>query len=419
MKTNVLVIGGGASGLMAAGWAANSGAYVTLLEKMRKPGLKLAITGKGRCNLTNIAPIHEFIEHFGSNGKFLYQAFSRFFSKELINFFQNLGIETEIERGGRVFPISNRAPDIVDALIRWNKKNGVQIKTNHPVKRLLIHEQKIYGVETPAQNKAFHADAVILASGGASYPETGSTGDGYELAKSAGHTIIPIQPALIPLETAENTALQLQGLSLRNINVSVLFKGKKQTEAFGEMLFTHFGVSGPAILKLSHRIVQALNAGLPVEISIDLKPALDMHKLDARLLRDLNANGKQHIQNLLKGMMPRALIPVCLETVKIQYDKPAHQINAAERRRLGVWLKDFRLQITAHRPISEAIVTGGGVCLKDVDPKTLQSRIIHGLYFCGELLNIHADTGGYNLQAAFSTGWLAGSSVVQKNGYIH
>jgi len=418
MKTNILVIGGGASGLMAAGKAAISGTQVTLIEKMHKPGCKLAITGKGRCNLTNIAPINEFIPHFGPNGKFLYQAFSRFFSQDLIDFLRNIGIETETERGGRVFPVTNRAVDVVNALVQWNKRNGVQMITGYQVKHLIIQDEKIIGAETRSPIKSIYSDAAILATGGASYPKTGSTGDGYQMVKSTGHTVIPIQPALIPLETGGNTAQRLQGLSLRNIRVSMFANGKKQNTAFGEMLFTHFGVSGPVILTMSQNIVRALHEKCRIEISIDLKPALDMHKLDTRLIRDFNTHGKQHLRNLLKGIMPRALIPVCLEAVQINGDKLSHQINAVERKRLRSWLKNFRIQIIGHRPISEAIITAGGVCLKEVDPKTLQSRIIHNLYICGELLNINADTGGYNLMAAFSTGWLAGTSAVRKNGYI-
>jgi len=416
MKSPVVVIGGGAAGLLAAGRAAQIGARVILLEKMGNPGRKLAITGKGRCNLTNIATVREFIGHFGPDGKFLYQSFSVFFSEELLNLLHQLGIETKTERGGRVFPVSDSARDIVDALVLWNRKNGVDIRCKQPVTRLILDERTIRGVEikTGQKTEKIETGTVILATGGASYPGTGSTGDGYRWAESAGHTIIPIRPALVPLETDGPVAQHLQGLSLRNVRVAVFIDGKKETDGFGEMLFTHYGVSGPIILTQSDLIARALMHKQSVEISIDLKPALDAHQLDTRLRRDLNTYGKRHFQNLLKELMPQSLIPVCLDATGIPENKPAHQINRQERVTLRKWLKNFRLKIIKSRPISEAIVTAGGIHLKEVNPKTLESLIIHGLFFAGEILNIHADTGGYNLQAAFSTGWAAGSQALSE-----
>jgi predicted Rossmann fold flavoprotein len=422
---DVIVIGGGPAGLMAAGQAAASGADTILLEKMAQPGRKLRITGKGRCNLTNIAPIDDFIQHFQPNGRFLYSAFSRFFSDDLITFLNELGVETNTERGGRVFPISNDAQEIVDALIRWAQKQGVTIRTQTKVEKLLVEQGRVAGVETihyptskipkaprvRSHPQRFYAKNVILATGGASYPETGSTGDGYRLAKAVGHNIVPIRPALVPLETQGEIALQLKGLSLRNVNVTLLVDDEKIAEDFGEMLFTHFGLSGPIILTLSRRAVDALREGREVTFSIDLKPALDDAKMDARLLRDIDAHGKRHYRTLLQGLLPKKLIPVCIDLTGIPADKPTNQLTSEDRGRLRTWLKDFRFQIKGHRSFNQAIITAGGIDLREVDPRRMASRLIDGLYFAGEVLDIDADTGGYNLQAAFSTGRLAGQSA--------
>ena len=408
-ERQVIVVGGGAAGLMAAGQAAERGARTMLLEKMDRPGRKLRITGKGRCNLTNIAPLPEFVAHFRPNGRFLRHAFSRFFSPDLLAFFEELNVGTVTERGGRVFPVSDQAQDVVEALLRWIEERGVTLRTGVAVEKLLLEGQQVVGVQDLA-GQIYRADAVILATGGASYPGTGSTGDGYRLAEAIGHTIVPIRPALVPLETAGDTALRLQGLSLRNVAVRVWVDGKKRLEAFGEMLFTHFGVSGPIILSLSGEVVDALGRGESVTLSIDLKPALDERKLDARLLRDLDAHGKRQFHTLLKELLPSKLIPVCLFLTGISPHKMGHQITAQERKRLRRWLKDFRLDVTGHRPLREAIITAGGVATREVDPRTMASRLVPagGLFFAGELLDIDADTGGYNLQAAFSTGWVAG-----------
>jgi predicted Rossmann fold flavoprotein len=430
MAYDVIVIGGGAAGLMAAGQAAQSGAHTLLLEKMNRPGRKLRITGKGRCNITNIAPLPEFIEHFAANGRFLRGAFHQFFHPELIAFFETLGVRTVTERGSRVFPASNQATDVVDALAGWVVESGVAVRTDAPVERLLVEAGRIQGVEvappparrgrsaTPRQSSAgqYRARAVVLATGGASYPGTGSTGDGYRLAEAVGHTVVPVRPALVPLETAGDIAPRLQGLSLQNVSVTLKVDDKACADAFGEMLFTHFGLSGPIILSLSKQAVDALRARQRVSLSIDLKPALDPQKLDARLLRDLDAHGKRQFETLLKGLLPRKLIPVCVDLTRIPGDKPAHQITAKERRRLLEWLKDLRFEITGYRPFSEAIITAGGVDLREVDPRTMESRIVQGLYFAGEVLDIDADTGGYNLQAAFSTGWVAGQAAARLTG---
>lgn len=409
---DVIVIGGGAAGLMAAGQAAQSGARTLLLEKMDRPGRKLHITGKGRCNLTNTAPLDDFIAHFGPGGRFLYSAFHQFFNTDLVEFFHQIGVPTVTERGGRVFPASNDAGDVVLHLERWIARGGVTVWTGARVERLIVEGGAVRGVELD-DGRAHHAGAVIVATGGASYPGTGSTGDGYRLAEAAGHTMVPIRPALVPLDTAGDEAARLEGLSLRNVSVALWIDGSKHAEEFGEMLFTRQGASGPVILTLSKQAVDALRAGQRVRLAIDLKPALDEQQLDARLLRDLDAHGKRQFHTLLKGLLPRTLIPVCIDRTGIPADRPAHQITASERKRLRLWLKEFRLTVTGHRPLAAAIITAGGVDTREVDPRTLESRLVSGLYFAGEVLDLDADTGGYNLQAAFSTGWLAGVSAAE------
>jgi predicted Rossmann fold flavoprotein len=424
---DVIVIGGGAAGLFAAGRAASLGARTLLLEKMNRPGRKLLITGKGRCNLTNAAPRGEFRKHFGANKNFLRQALSEFFADDLVAFLDSLGVATVTERGGRVFPASGTAQDVLDGLLRWVRDGGVAIHHHAPVEHLLVEGGAVAGVQVasvsvrrsrahPARNyprRTYHAPRVIVATGGASYPGTGSSGDGYQLAAAVGHNIMPVRPALVPLETAGDTARQLQDLSLKNVSASIWIDGTKHAEEFGEMLFTHFGVSGPIILTLSGQVVDALEAGHRVTLSIDLKPALDHPKLDRRLLRDIDQHGKQPFRTLLKGLLPRKLIPVCIARTDIPAERVAHQLSSEERKRLRVWLKDFRLEITGYRSFQEAIVTAGGVSTHEVDRRTMQSRLVDGLYFAGEVLDIDADTGGYNLQAAFSTGWLAGQSAAR------
>jgi predicted Rossmann fold flavoprotein len=395
---------------MAAGQAASVGVRVTVLEKMDRPGSKLRITGKGRCNLTNVAPLADFISHFGQNGRFLRSAFTHFFTPDLVAFFEREGVETVTERGGRIFPASDRAEDVVDALVLWARREGATLYTGQTVKELSVQGRRVVGVIL-ADGQQLQADAVVLATGGASYPGTGSTGDGYRLAESVGHSMVPIRPALVPLETAGDIAPRLQGLSLRNVTVQVWVDGKKRVDAFGEMLFTHFGVSGPIILSLSRTVVDALRQGESVSLSIDLKPALDVKKLDARLLRDLDVHGKRQFRTLLKGLLPSKLIPVFLDLTGIPPDRAANQITSAERKRLRRLLKDLRLEVTGHRPLREAIITAGGVSTRQVDPRSMASRLVEGLYFAGEVLDVDADTGGYNLQAAFSTGWLAGRAA--------
>ena len=405
-KQRIIVIGGGPAGLMAAGQAAENGADTLLLEKQRKPGRKLCITGKGRCNITNIADVPDFLAHFGKTGPFLHQAFARFFNTDLLNFLKKQGLEIVIERGGRVFPASGKAADVLDIFLAWLEQCGVKLQPDAPVSQLLIENNRVCGVVS--QGRTYPCDAVILATGGASYPATGSTGDGYRLAQSAGHRLVPVRPALVPLETKGDATQKMAGLNLRNIKVRMHINGKKRKEAFGELVFTEFGVSGPVILTLSGEAVAALEKGHRIVLSIDLKPALDEKKLDLRLLRDFKTRGQEPFSSFLRGLLPREMVPVCLELTGILPERKVNTISAKERRRLRTWLKDFKLDVTGHRPLAEAIVTAGGIDTREIDPRTMASRICKGLFIAGELLDIQGDTGGYNLQAAFSTGYMAG-----------
>ncbi len=411
-RRQVIVVGAGPAGLMAAGQSAVHGAETLLLEKMDRAGVKLRITGQGRCNVTYVGPIRDAIEHFAAGGYFVRPALHSFSNCDLRTFLAERCVPTEVQRGGRVFPVSEDARDVVAALTTWIRECGVTLRTQSAVTRLVMDGGVVAGVEV-ADGREYSADAVVLATGGASYPATGSSGDGYRLAASVGHSIVPIRPALVPLETAGDVAGRLEGLSLRNVNVSVWIDGGKEDEAFGEMVFTGFGVSGPVILTLSRRVVDALHSGQRVGLSIDLKPALDHPTLDARVLRDIEASPKRHVQNMLKELLPSSLIPVCLDLTRIAPHKPAHRITAEERKRLRVWLKDFHLEVTDHRPLKEAIVTAGGVDTGEVDPHTMASRVVDGLYIAGEVLDVDAETGGYNLQAAFSTGWVAGRAAAR------
>jgi predicted Rossmann fold flavoprotein len=381
---------------------------VTLLERMDRPGRKLRICGKGRGNIGNTAPLDEFLTHFGKNFRFLRPALAHFFTPDTIDLLDSLGVPTKEERGGRLFPVSDSAQDLVDAFVRHARASGVTIRTGCRVSDI---RRLAEGFEITSGPHTLKADRVILATGGASYPATGSTGDGYDLARRLGHGITAIAPALIPLVTAGDAAARLQGLSLKNVRAELRVDGKKAGEQMGEMLFTHFGLSGPIILTLSKAAVQAVDQGRKTEILIDLKPALDPAKLDARLLRDLGGHGKMHVENLLRGLMPPKLIPICLEQTGLAGEKPAHQVSAEERKRLRLWLKELRFTVSGYRPLREAIVTAGGVSLTEVNPKTMQSRICPGLFLAGEVLDMDADTGGFNLQAALSTGHLAGLSA--------
>ncbi len=407
---DVIVIGAGPAGLLAAGRAAELGANVLLLEKMRSAGRKLLITGKGRCNITNDASPGEFVKQINPDGRFLRNAFSRFFSGDIIDLLNKQGVESVLERGGRYFPASNRSADVLNALLKWIESLRVDIRFNQQVGQILTDNNRITGVIS--NGIAFTAPAVIIATGGKSYPATGSTGDGYHLAANAGHTIIKPAPALVPLETRGDRAQRLQGLNLKNVKASVWVNGKKEGDDFGEMIFTHFGLSGPIILTLSRLVVAALQKKERVEISIDLKPALDEQKLDSRLLRDLNEHGKMQLDNIFRQWLPASMIPVFLETLNLDPAKLCHQVTSTERKNIRFLLKNLKFEVINHRTYKEAIITSGGVDIKEISPKTMESKKVRGLYFAGEILDVDGKTGGYNLQIAWSTGWLAGDSSV-------
>ncbi len=413
-RADCIVIGGGPAGLTAAGTAAGRGLNTILLEKMHKPARKLGITGKGRCNLTNAAPMNEFIAHFGRNGRFLRQAFQTFFSEELCRFIENLGLELVTERGGRIFPASGRATDLVRTLIRWAESRGTIILPQVAVTELRTDTDGSFIIQTERQAKKnqlqeFNAGAVIIATGGMSYPATGSTGDGYRLASRLGHSIIQPRPGLVPVETDLDVIKPAVGLRLRHIQADVYIDGRKAGGQFGELEFYEFGLSGPVILTLSSLISDAVTTDNSVEVVVDLKPALDHQKLDQRLLRDLNR--KNTVQELLTGLMPGKLHPIAVRQCGLVLQQPCHQVTGKQRKTLRNWLKEFRLPVTGIRSWEEAIITRGGISLKEVNPNTMESKIVPHLYLIGEILDLDGDTGGYNLQAAFSTGFTAGHSI--------
>lgn len=408
-KYDVIVIGAGPAGLVAAGRAAEKGNKVLVLEKMEREGRKLLITGKGRCNITNSAPIGEFITHVFPNGKFLRNSFSKYFSKDIIELLTKYGVDTTLERGGRYFPTSNKSADVLTALLKWVKDKGVVIKCSSRVDKILEDENKVTGVRV--NGNEIYSENIIIATGGKSYPATGSNGDGYELAKQLGHTVDNVRPALVPLETEGKTARELQGLNLKNVKAVVWVNDKKMGEAFGEMIFTHFGLSGPIILTLSRIVVDELRKKNKVEITVDLKPALDEQKLDKRLLRDLNEHGKKSINNIFRSWLPSKMIPVFMDLLNLNASKECHQVSAKERKQIKNLLKNLRFKVSHHRSFKEAIITAGGIPTKEISPKTMESKLVKGLYFAGEIIDLDAETGGYNLQIAYSTGWMAGDSV--------
>jgi predicted Rossmann fold flavoprotein len=409
-----IVIGGGAAGMMAAGRAASRGIPVLLLEKMGQCGRKIGISGKGRGNITNSCGPEDFLRHFGKNGRFLRQCLASFGNVELMQFFNQLGVEVVTERGGRVFPQSGKALDIVHALNNWLGQQGVAVRKNQQVTSLLVENGAVCGVVSTT--RTFPCASVILATGGKSYPRTGSTGDGYQLAAALGHQITPLRPALVPLVCSDPRIRKLAGLELRNVAVRVMIDGKRRAQEFGELAFTEFGLSGPVILTLSGMIVDSLQRNSRIEVLLDLKPALDESKLEARLRRDLQTRGGEPLPTLLRGLLPQPLVAACLEFCELPSTLDTRSFPASLRRRIVHWLKNFRIEINDHRPIDEAIITAGGVSLKEVEPRTMASRLVQGLYFAGEILDLQADTGGFNLQAAFSTGWLAGNSIPLPHG---
>ena len=411
MKTDVIVIGAGPAGLTAAAFAAERGKSVAVLEKNAAPGKKLRITGKGRCNVTNACTlINELMDNIPRGGRFLYGAFSRFMPCDVMDMFEGLGVPLKVERGNRVFPVSDNAADIVDALVSLVKSSGAKIITGAEVSCLLFEENRVSGVKT-ADGRAFFADSVVVATGGLSYPQTGSTGDGYKFAKTAGHTVTKTRPSLVPLETDEKLWRKAQGLTLKNVAVTV-YEAASRREVysdFGEMLFTHFGVSGPVILSASAHLGDI--GSKKYMLSVDLKPALDEKKLDARVLRDFTEFSNRTLGNALKKLLPSSLIPVIVELSGISPGLQVNKITREQRQDLVYLLKHLEAGITGFRPIEEAIVTSGGVETKELDPKTMKSKLVEGLYFAGEVVDADAYTGGFNLQIAFSTGAAAGRNA--------
>lgn len=401
------VIGGGAAGLMAAGYASMYGADVTVFEKMPRIGRKLLISGKGRCNLTNACDIETFMQNVPVNNRFLYSAINNFPPFDIIEFFENLGLRTKVERGNRVFPVSDRAMDVVDTLRRFATDNGARI-VNAEIEDITAEDSRVKAVK--ADGRVFDFDSVIIATGGLSYPRTGSTGDGFRFAEKLGHTVIPPKPSLVPLVSPDKCCPAMQGLSLRNVGLKIKDdNGKTVYTDFGEMLFTHFGVSGPIILSAS---CNTRDFSADYTAHIDLKPALDSEQLDARIQRDLRENINKAVSNSLSKLLPKKLIPVVLDRWGIDASKKCNSVTREERRALVTILKDFTITITGPRPIDEAIITSGGVKVSEINPKTMESKLIKGLYFAGEVIDVDAYTGGFNLTIAWATGRLAGESSI-------
>ena len=406
--TDVLIIGGGAAGCMAAIAAAEQGARVQLLERNAKIGRKLYITGKGRCNVTNDCTPEQVLRNVPGNGKFLYSVMDQFPPARTMEFFESIGVPLKTERGSRVFPCSDKASDIIDALLRQLRRHRVCLTEDRAV-RLLLGDGRVLGAETERGERC-GARCVILATGGLSYPGTGSTGDGYRMAEQAGHTVTPTAASLVPLETEGDLCQRMQGLSLRNVTLKVLNSKRKAVfQEQGELLFTHFGLSGPLVLSASAHLREFEKESYTVVI--DLKPALDEQKLDARLLRELEENSNRDMSNVLSALVPRLMIPVMEQLSGIPGSTKANEVRREQRRRLLTALKGLEIPIRGKRPIAEAIVTSGGVKVKEIDPKTMESKLVKGLYFAGELLDVDAYTGGFNLQIAWATGYAAGRSA--------
>ena len=429
----VIVIGAGASGLMAAGRAAESGATVLLLEKTERPGKKILISGKTRCNLTNARESGDFVAMYGPNGRFLYKAFKKSFREELLAFLEGYGVETRTEDDGRVFPASDDARDVVRALEHYVADNGARLQTGVSVTGILVDAGRVVGVDTPSGRHL--AAAVVLATGGASYPATGSTGDGYRMAAALGHSIVKLRPALVPLAVLEaELARSMQGVALSGVRVTAYqcaaneirpstsppresgrgIGGRPRAPAIetrvGDIMMTHFGVGGPATLQMSLAVVDALDRG-PVSLSIDLKPGLSREELRRELQREFDRHGKRSYSSILDGLLPRKLGNAFVQMTGIPPDKQGHEITAEERESLVDLLKSLRFNVRGPLSLAEAMVTAGGVSLDEIDPGTMGSRLVAGLYLCGEVIDIDAETGGYNLQAAFSTGYVAGQSA--------
>ena len=403
-KYDGIVIGGGPAGMFAAITAARQGKQVLLLERNDRLGKKLLITGKGRCNVTNDCTEQEVLQNTPRNGRFLYSAMTAFPPEKTKTFFQENGCALKTERGNRVFPVTDKSQSVLDCLQRELRRSGVTVKTAR-VRHILAADGKVTGVQT--QNETLAADWVILATGGASYPTTGSTGDGYTMAEELGHTVVPVQGSLVPLETAGNDCQEMQGLSLRNVGVKLLnAKGKALYKDFGELLFTHFGVSGPTVLSASCHL-----KGEGCRLVIDLKPALEEMKLDDRIQRDLELYKNRSMENALTDLLPRSMIPVVLRRLEIDPEMQANALTRQKRRALVELLKAFTVEITGKRPVAEAIITSGGIKVSEIDPKTMESKKVTGLYFAGEVIDCDAYTGGFNLQIAWATAYAAGMAV--------
>ena len=411
--SKVLIIGGGAAGMMAAAFAAKNGNRVEVFEKNEKLGKKLFITGKGRCNITNAADLEDFFPAVTSNPKFLYSAFYSFTNEQVISFFEELGVRTKVERGGRVFPVSDHSSDVIQALKSEMERLGVKINLNAEVKELITEKnstiETVDGIRL-VSGKKISGDAVIVATGGISYPSTGSTGDGYRFARRCGHKVSELSPSLVPMEVKEWYAGELMGLSLRNIEIRITDGKKKLYQEFGEMLFTHYGVTGPVILSASSVVGKKLK-DTELTLHIDLKPALTEEQLDKRVLREFETNHNRQFKNAVDSLFPSKLRPVIVELSGIPEEKKVHEITKEERLRFVRLIKDFTMTLTGLRGYNEAIITKGGVSVKEIDPGTMESKLVKGLYFAGEVLDLDAVTGGYNLQIAWSTGYLAGMNA--------
>lgn len=403
------IIGAGPAGLMAAGRAAGLGHTVYVFEKNKRAGRKLMITGKGRCNITNACPQDELMKNIPGNGRFLYSSLSRFSNHNIIDFFNDRGVKLKTERGNRVFPESDRASDICEALIDYAQGSGAVIRYNACVREILSRDGHVTGLVLDNGDR-YELDAVVIATGGLSYPLTGSTGDGYKMARVLGHTVTELKPSLVPLETVETWVREVSGLTLKNVGLTVYDTNHKRVfSEQGEMLFTHFGVSGPLILSASRHILDCGFAGS--ELVIDMKPALNEEILDKRIQRDFEKFSRKQLGNALHELLPKSMIPVFIQLLGIPPEKPVNQITRQDRQRMVSLLKGIRLTVSRSRPVAEAIVTAGGIKISEIDPKTMESRLIRGLYFAGEIIDVDAYTGGYNLTIALSTGYTAGSSI--------
>ena len=415
--SRVIVVGGGPAGMIAAITAAENGNEVTIIEKMPSFGKKLLITGKGRCNITSSLYMSEFIKNTPGNGKFLYSAFQNYTNKDIIEFLEKQGLEVKEERGNRIFPVTDKSVDVLNCFKKRIDELKIQYKLNTRVEKILIKNNEVLAVRT--DREIIQTDKIILATGGKSYPLTGSTGDGYKIAKDIGHTIVPIKPSLVPLEVYEKEECKkLQGLSLRNVSIKLIDTDRKKLiyEDFGEMVFTHFGISGPIILSGSahlakYKDIDYLLKERYINTSIDLKPALTEEQLDDRILRDFKEFKNKQFKHSLDKLLPQKMIPLIIELSKIDENKRVNEITKEERRTLVQLLKNFTITIKDFRPVEEAIITCGGISTKEINPKTMESKIIKGLYFAGEIIDVDAYTGGFNLQIAYSTGYTAGISV--------